>query len=130
MLYQIQNGKPKLIAYASKRLPEAVKNYSITELGMCGLAINITSFVHLLKKVDFDAVVDNLSTTHIIRSKVEPATTRIKRLLELLSSYSFSLYYIKGKDMILSDYLSRQKIDDSNPHEIIPILFNIRDILQ
>ena len=31
-LYQIQNGKPKLIAYASKRLPEAAKNYSITEL--------------------------------------------------------------------------------------------------
>ena len=31
-LYQIQNGKPKLIAYASKRLPEAVKSYSITEL--------------------------------------------------------------------------------------------------
>ena len=29
-LYQIQNGKPKLIAYASKRLPEAAKNYSIT----------------------------------------------------------------------------------------------------
>ena len=24
-LYQIQNGKPKLIAYASKRLPEAAK---------------------------------------------------------------------------------------------------------
>ena len=30
-LYQIQNGKPKLITYASKRLPEAVCNYSITE---------------------------------------------------------------------------------------------------
>ena len=30
-LYQIQGGKPKLIAYVSKRLPEAVKNYSITE---------------------------------------------------------------------------------------------------
>ena len=29
-LYQIQGGKPKLIAYASKRLPEAAKNYSIT----------------------------------------------------------------------------------------------------
>ena len=49
-LYQIQNGKPKLIAYASKRLPEAAKNYSITELEMCGLAINIASFPHLLKK--------------------------------------------------------------------------------
>ena len=30
VLYQIQNGKPKLIMYASKRLPEAAKNYSIT----------------------------------------------------------------------------------------------------
>ena len=29
-LYQIQNGKPKLIVYASKRLPKAAKNYSIT----------------------------------------------------------------------------------------------------
>ena len=43
-LYQIQNGKPKLIAYASIRLPEAARNYSISELGLCGLAINITSF--------------------------------------------------------------------------------------
>ena len=96
-LYQVQNGKPKLIAYVSKRLPEAAKNYSITELEMCGLAINITSFVHLLKKVAFDAVVDHLAITHIMKSKVEPVMTRIKRLLELLSSYSFNLYYIKGK---------------------------------
>ena len=31
VLCQIQNGKPKFIVYASKRLPEAVRNYSITE---------------------------------------------------------------------------------------------------
>ena len=43
-LYQIQNGKPKLITYVSKRLSEAARNYSITELQMCGLAINIASF--------------------------------------------------------------------------------------
>ena len=34
-LYQIQNGKPKLIAYARKRLPDASRNYSIAELAMC-----------------------------------------------------------------------------------------------
>ena len=76
---------------------------------MCGLAINIASFVQLLRKVDFDAIVYHLSIMHIMRSKVEPATTRIKRLLEVLSSYSFNLYYTKGKDMILSDFPSRQK---------------------
>ena len=50
---------------------------------MCGLAINIASFVHLLKKVDFDAIVDHLALTHIIKSKSEKTTTRIKRLLEI-----------------------------------------------
>ena len=37
-------SKPKLIAYASKRLTEAANSYSITELELCGLAINIASF--------------------------------------------------------------------------------------
>ena len=49
-LYQIQNGEPKLIAYVSKTLPEAAKSYSITELELYGLGINIASFAHLLKK--------------------------------------------------------------------------------
>ena len=38
-LYQIQNGKPKLIAYTSKRLPGVAKSYFITELEQCGLAL-------------------------------------------------------------------------------------------
>ena len=79
-----------------------------------------------VKEVDFDAIVNHLAITHIMRSKAEPATTQIKRLLELLSPYYFNLYYIKGKDMVLSDFLSRQKTDDSNPHELIPILFSLK----
>ena len=74
-------------------------------------------------------IVDHLALTHILKSKAEPATARIKTLLYLISSYSFNLYYIKGKDMILSDFLSRQKHDDSNPHGIIPISFNMHNIL-
>ena len=129
-LYQVQVGKPKLIAYVSKRMQEAAKDYSIRELAMCGLAINITSFAHLLKKVDFDAVVDHLAIMHIMKSKMEPATNRIKRLLEILSSYSPNFYYIKGNDMILSDFLSKQLRDDSDLHQIVPISFNIKEILK
>ena len=118
----------KLIAYTSKRLPEAAKNSSITELELCGLAINIASFSHLLKRVDFDARLDHLSLTHIIKSKAEPATIRIKRLLELISSYSFNIYYTKVKDLVLSDFLSRQNNDDRNPHQIISIPFNVYQV--
>ena len=85
MLLEVDNTKckTKINRYANKRLPEAASNYSITELEMCGLAINITSFSHLLKTVYIDAIVDHLALTHIIESKSELATTRIKRLLKL-----------------------------------------------
>ena len=68
-VHQIQNGKPKSITYTSKRLPEAVRSYSITELELCSLAINIVSFSHLLKRVYFDAIVDPLALMHRIKSK-------------------------------------------------------------
>ena len=73
-------------------------------------------------------IIGHLSLTHIIKSKAEPATARIKRILELISSYSCNLYYIKGKDMVLSDFLSRQNNDDSIPHGIIPISFNMHKV--
>ena len=101
----------------------------ITELELCSVAINIASVLHLLKRVDFDAIVHHLALTHIIKSKAKPASPRIKRLLELISSYSFSLYYMKGKDMILSDFLPRHTNDESDLHEIIPISFNMYNIL-
>ena len=75
-------------------------------------------------------IVYHLALTHIMKIKAEPAIVRINRLLELISSYLFNLYYIKGKDMVLSDFLSRPNYDISNPHEIIPISFNMYQVLQ
>ena len=40
------------------------------------------------------------------------------------------MYYIKGKDIILSDFLPRQDPDDENTREIIPISFNMKMVLQ
>ena len=31
--------------------------------------------------------------------------------------------------MVFSDFLSRQKTDDSNPHEIIPISFTLKSLV-
>ena len=62
-LYQIQNGKPKLIAYASKRLPKTARNYSITELEMCGLA-TILLVLGIYYRVHFNAIIDHLALNH------------------------------------------------------------------
>ena len=64
-LYPIQNGPLRQISYASKLMTAAVQNYSLTKLELCRLAINITSFSYLLKRVDFDAMVGHLAITHI-----------------------------------------------------------------
>ena len=37
---------------------------------------------------------------------------------------------MKGKDMVLSDFLLQQSNDDSNPNEIISIYFNTYKILE
>ena len=57
-----------------------------------------------------------------MKSKSEPATNRIKRLLEILSSYRFGLYYLKVKDMVPSDFLLRMEGDKSDSHEVSHIL--------
>ena len=123
-LWQMQDRKPRLLGYASKSLPDACQNYSVTELEMTGLVINIHLWKHLLLRVEFDCAVDHRALPYIMKSKNLPATGRIIRLLEHLSGYSFNLYYVKGKDMILCDYLSRIAVDDGNPDEVIPISFN------
>ena len=122
-LWQIQEGKPRLIAYASKTLPEACSRYSVIELEMTGLLVNMNLWKNLLKHREFDAAVDHVAVAQIMKAKTEPATTRIMRLLDRLSAYSFNLYYVKGKNIILSDYLSRHRQKDLDPVELIPSSF-------
>ena len=123
-LWQIQEGKPRLIGYVSKSLPAPALNYSVTELEMTGMAVNIHLWRHLLHRVEFDCAVDHRAIPYIMKAKTLPATTRIMRLLEILSGYAFNLYFVKGKDMKICDFLSRIDVDRGNPGEVIPISFN------
>ena len=81
-----------------------------------------------MKHREFDAAVDHVAVTQILKAKTEPASNRIMRLLDHLSAYSFNLYYLKGKDMILADYLSRHHNEDEDPSDLIPVSFcRLRD---
>ena len=122
-LWQIQECKPRLIGSASKTLPEPCSRYSVTELQMTGLLVNMNLWKNLLKHREFDAAVDYVAVAQTMKTKTEPATTRIMRLLDRLSAYSFNLYYVKGRDMILSDYLSKHRQKDLGPSELTPISF-------
>ena len=49
-LHQIQNRQLRLIAYTGKRFPAAAQNYSISELELCGFAINIERFFSFIEE--------------------------------------------------------------------------------
>ena len=55
------------------------------------------------------------------KQKREPPTLRLKKLIENLSEYKFDIYFLKGKEMHISDFLSRHPDDEDSPNEIIPI---------
>ena len=122
-LWQMQEGKVSLIGYSSNTLPEACSRYSVTKLEMTGLLVNMNLWKNPLKHREFDAAVDHVALPQIMKAKTEPATTRIMRLLDRLSAYSFNLYYVKGRDMILAGYLSRNRSKDIDPSELIPTSF-------
>ena len=127
-LYQNQRGRYHLVAYYSKRLPEAVANYSISELELTGVMANIAAFKHLLRNANFHVYCDHSALVHILKAKREPPTLSLKKLIENLSEYKFDIYFLKGKEMHISDFLSRHPDDEDSPNEIIPIAFMLQEL--
>ena len=128
MLYQMIDGEYRVVAYYSKKLPEAVRRYSISELELTGMLANITAFKHILRNVDFTVYCDHSALVHIIKAKREPPTLRLQKLVEHLMDYKFSIKFLKGKEMFVTDFLSRNPDNDiDSPNEIIPIAFLLKD---
>lgn len=130
-LMQEVNGKQRLIAYHSKRLPKACANYSVSELEFYGCLLNVLAFKHLLKGSVFDIIVDHSPLVQILKSKNEPCTPRVKKILERLSDFSFRMIYNKGESgtLVTADCLSRAPSDiDKEIDSIIPIAFGFFEV--
>ena len=129
-LYQEQRGRLRLVGYNSKKLPPAAIRYSISELELCGLAVNIHSFKHILRNTDFTVIIDHSALLYVLNAKREHPTLRHKKLIEVLSQYSFKVKFLRGKDKTISDFLSRHPGQVlASPNEIIPISFQSKELL-
>lgn len=121
------DGKEYILGYYSKILPPACQRYSVTELELFGLYINISCFKHLLKGCEFDAFVDHSAIVQLLKSKEQPCTPRLQKLFMKLSEYSFKVGYKRASEpeLILADFLSRApRDDDSEIDHITPIAFS------
>ena len=121
-LYQWQDNEWVLVGYHSKRLPDAVKNYGVTELELTGLLANIHGFEQKLNNNYFEAIVDHKAIDYLIKSKHEPTSTRLVILLDWLNRYTFDLKYMEGSKLKVSDALSRLYSEEKHKiSDIIPL---------
>ena len=128
-LYQEQKGRYRLIAYFSKKLPLSAQRYSISELELTGIYDNVLAFKHLLRNVHFTLYCDHSALVHIMNGKKEPPTLRLKKLIENLSDFKFDIKFLRGKDMFVSDFLSRHPdSEESCNNPIIPVAFLMKEI--
>ena len=89
---------------------------------------NVVAFKHLLRNANFHVYCDHSALVDILKAKREPPTLRLKKLIENLSEYKFDIYFLKGKEMHISDFLSRHPDDEDSPNEVIPIAFMLREL--
>ena len=77
-------------------MPEGTKNYSITELGLCGLAINTaTLYTYWRRKIN--AVVDHLVFAYITHNKNKKSVKDVNT--------SLNYFYWKAYDMSSYDVI-------------------------
>ena len=129
-LYQEQKGRYRLITYFSKKLPLSAQKYSISELELTGIYANVTAFKHLLRNPNFTLYCDHSALVHIMNGKKGPPTLRLKKLIENLSDYKFDIKFLRGKDMFVSDFLSRHPDNEESCNDsIIPVAFLMKEIV-
>ncbi|MCG8045622.1 MAG: RNase H-like domain-containing protein, partial [Candidatus Thiodiazotropha endolucinida] len=105
ILHQVQEDRERVIAYASRSLNKAEKNYCITEKELLAVRYFIEYFRQYLLGRRFRVRSDHQALVWIFRLK-EP-NGKIARWLEILSQYDFAVEYRPGKKQGHCDALSR-----------------------
>lgn len=95
-----------LIQWASKKLTETEKKYSITEKKMLAVKWRFEHFAFELKGRKFNLITDHKALEKI-KTKPEFNNARVNRLIEKIQEYVFSVDYRKGYELVSADALSR-----------------------
>ena len=105
VLSQVQDGVERVIAYASRSLNRAERNYCVTDKELLAVRYFVEYFRHYLLGRTFCVRTDHQAIKWLFQLK-EPKG-RIARWIEILSAFNFSVEYRPGKKHGNADGLSR-----------------------
>jgi hypothetical protein len=104
-LLQEKDSKLFPVAFASRKLLDREKRYSLMERECLGIVWRIKKFAMYLYGKEFILQTDHRPLQFLNASKFE--SPRIMRWALTLQSYVFRVEHIKGKDNVGADFLSR-----------------------
>ena len=117
VIYQEIDGKKRPIAYASRRLSNAERNYPVHKLEFLALRWAVTDKFHdYLFGNKFTVYTDNNPLTYVLTSAKLDATGH--RWVSQLANYDFDILYKSGRKNLDADALSR--IDWSRANQVSP----------
>ena len=106
VLYQLQDGKERVIAYASRGLRASERNYPVHKLEFLCLKWSVCDKFHdYLYGNEFQVRTDNNPLTYVLSTAKLDATGH--HWVAALSCYNFSISYRSGKQNRDADGLSR-----------------------
>ena len=112
VLSQLQDGEERVLAYFSKSLSKAERNYCVTRRELLAVVMSIKQFHHYLYGVNFTVRTDHGALTWLMRFKNPEG--QIARWLEVLSTYDFEIKHRAGKQHGNADGLSRRPCSECN----------------
>ena len=108
--------------YASRTLSKAEKNYQNLERECMAAVWGMEKFHYFLYGRHFVLQTDQKPLVSIFKKHMTDVTPRMQRLCIRTWNYDFTPEYLKGKDNVISDALSRvnpQKVQDCDIEEEI-----------
>ena len=130
ILSQVQGGTERVIAYWSRQLQKAERNYSTVEREALAVVSAIKEFYPYLYGFSFTVVTDHNPLTHL--KAMKDTGGRLTRWIMFLQQFNFDVKYKQGSTHTNVDALSRQP--PSSPVSVItdesPLPTNVEDLIK
>ncbi|XP_008484631.1 uncharacterized protein K02A2.6-like, partial [Diaphorina citri] len=113
----LQNKQP--VAFASRSLNKAEVSYPQIEKEMLGILFACNKFHNYIYGYDVQVITDHKPLVSIFQKNMcKIVSNRIQRMRLRLLKYRLSVEYRKGKEMYISDLLSRNFSPETNENEL------------
>jgi len=102
-----ENGRERVVAYASKSLVGAQTNYSATDLKLLAVVWAVEHFYKYLAYQCFILKTDHAAIPFLKKNLIKVEKGRLSRWIMRIQSYDFIVEYRPGKNNGNADALSR-----------------------